>query len=118
MSDTGPKRKNARWDEDVEVFEMMEYLASNASKAGDGGNFPATWYNQAADHIAAIQSPHGTPKTGDQVKTKYKFVFLQSITDYLCTNISFSSNSNTSSSLTTETAPQDCIGTTREVQML
>ena len=76
MSDTGTRRKNARWDEDIEVFEMMEFLARNASKAGDGGNFPATWYTQAAEHIAAFQSPDGNTKMGDQVETKYKFVFL------------------------------------------
>ena len=117
MRETGTRCKNARWDEDIEVFEMMEFLACNASKTGNGSNFPTTWYSQAAEHIAAFQSPDGNMKTGDQVKTKYKFVFLQFITDYLHTNISFSSNSNTSSSLTIETAPQDCIGTMRRVQM-
>ena len=76
MSDTGTRRKNARWDKDIEVFKMMEFLARNASKAGDGGNFPATWYTQAAEHIAAFRSPDGNTKTGDQVETKYKFVFL------------------------------------------
>ena len=55
---------------------MMELLASNGSKAGDGGNFPATWYSQAADHIAAFWRPDGNTKTGDQVEMKYKFVFL------------------------------------------
>ena len=55
MSDTGARCKNAKWDEDVEVFQMMEFLATNTSKVGDGGNFPATWYNQAADHIAAFK---------------------------------------------------------------
>ena len=118
MSDTGTRCKNARWDEDIEVFEMMEFLAHNASKAGDGGNFPATWYTQAAEHIAAFRSPDGNTKTGNQVKTKYKFVFLQSIIGYAHTNISFSSNNNTSSLLTITTAPQDCIGTMRGVQML
>ena len=95
MSDTGTRHKNARWDEDIEVFEMMEFLARNASKAGDGGNFPATWYTQAAEHIAAFRSPDGNMKMGNQVETKYKFVFLQSIIDYVHTNISFSSNNNT-----------------------
>ena len=117
MSDTNTRHKNGRWDEDIEVFEMMEFLPHNASKAGDGGNFPATWYSQAADHIAAFQSPDGNMKTGDQAETKYQFVFLQVITDYLCTNLSFSSNSNTSSSLTIDTTAQDWIGTTRRVQM-
>ena len=97
MSDTGTRCKNAMWDKDVKVFEMMEFLAHNASKAGDGGNFPATWYSQAADHIAAFQSPDGNMKMGDQVETKYKFVFLQFITDNMHTNISLSPNSNTSS---------------------
>ena len=76
MNDTGTRHKNAKWDEDVEVFQIMEFLATNISKAGDGGNFPATWYNQAADHIAAFKDPDGMTKTGDQVETKYKFVFL------------------------------------------
>ena len=71
MSDTGTRCKNARWDKDIEVFEMMEFLVHNALKAGDGGNFPATWYNQAADHITAFQSPDGNMKMGDQVETKY-----------------------------------------------
>ena len=76
MNDTGARHKNVKWDEDVEVFQMMEFLATNASKAGDGGNFPATWYNQATDHIATFKGPDGTTKTGDQVKTKYKLVSL------------------------------------------
>ena len=43
MSDTAStKQRNAKWDKDVEVLKMMEFLADNASKAGDGGNFPAT----------------------------------------------------------------------------
>ena len=101
-------------------FQMMEFLANNASKVGDGGNFPATWYNQAADHIyiAAYRSPDGTTKTDDQVEAKYKFVFLQFITNYLLTNTSPSSNSSSSSSLTTEIAPQVCIGTMRSAQIL
>ena len=76
MSDTCARCNDAKWDEDVKVFQMMEFLATNTSKAGDGGNFPATWYNQAADHIAAFKGPDGMRKTGDQVETKYKFVFL------------------------------------------
>ena len=69
MSDSA--RPKNEWDEDVEVFQMMEFLATNTSKAGDGGNFPATWYNQAADHIAAFKGPDGTTKTGDQVQREH-----------------------------------------------
>ena len=76
MSDTSARCKNPKWDEYVKVFQMMEFLATNALKVGDGGNFPATWYILAADHIAAFKGPDGMTKTGDQVETKYKIVFL------------------------------------------
>ena len=75
MSDTAStKWRNAKWDKDVEVLKMMEFLADNASKAGDGSNFPATWYHQAAQHIAAFKGPDGEEKTGEQVETKYQSV--------------------------------------------
>ena len=46
MSDTAStKQRNAKWDEDIEVLKMMEFLADNALKAGNGGNFPVTWYH-------------------------------------------------------------------------
>ena len=72
MSDTAStKQRNVKWDEDVEVLKMMEFLADNASKAGNGGNFPATWYYQAAQHISAFKGPDGEAKTGEQVEMKY-----------------------------------------------
>lgn len=76
MSETGTstKRKNAKWDEDVEVFEMMEFLKGIASKAGEGGLFPEAQYNQAAAHIQQ-HKPKGTDaKTGAQVENKYTTV--------------------------------------------
>ena len=70
MSDTASTTcRNSKWDEDVEVFKMMEFLVNNASKAGDGGNFPATRYHQAAQHIAAL-GPNDEAKTGEHVEMK------------------------------------------------
>lgn len=67
------KSKNAKWDEEVEVFQLMEYLKGNASKA-TGGLFTDTVYNQAAEHIIPWK-PVGTDnKTGAQVDTKYNRV--------------------------------------------
>lgn len=76
MSDAEPpaKRKNAKWDEDVEVFQMMEYLKGTASKAGEGGNFPDTFYHQAAQHILPFKPPNTDPKTSTQVEGKYQAV--------------------------------------------
>ena len=38
---------------------MMEFLANTASQAGNGDNFPATWYHQAAKHISTFEDPDG-----------------------------------------------------------
>ena len=77
MSDTAStKWRNAKWDEDIEVLKMMEFLADNALKAGNGGNFPVTWYHQTVQHIAAFKGPDGEAKTGEQVEMKYRSVSL------------------------------------------
>ena len=73
MSETSAKHKNAKWNNN-KVFQMMEFLAQHASMAGDGGNFPASKYNEAASHLAPYQDSGSDIKTGDQVETKYKSV--------------------------------------------
>ena len=55
---------------------MMEFPAQHASMAGDGGNFPASKYNEAACHLAQYQDSGSDIKTGDQVEMKYKLVKL------------------------------------------
>ena len=67
MSETSAKHKNAKWNNN-EVFWMMEFLAQHASTAGDGGNFPASKYNEAASHLAQYQDSGSDIKTG----TKWK----------------------------------------------
>ena len=54
----------------------MEFLSQHASTAGDGGNFPASKYNEAASHLAQYRDSGSDIKTGDQVETKYKLVEL------------------------------------------
>ena len=115
MSETSAKRKNAKWDAD-EVFHMMQFLAQHASTAGDGGNFPASKYKEAASYIAQYQGPGGNVKTGDQVETKYKSVCFSTCW-LLSTDISSSSNHSTNLSSTTEITRQACIGTMREAQI-
>ena len=117
MSETSTKRKNAKWDEEVEVFQLMEFLAQHASVAGDGGNFPASLYNEAASHIAQYQGSGGNAKTGDQVETKYKLVCLFNRNNCGYTNISSSSSHSTNSLSTTEIIPQAPTGTMRRVQI-
>ena len=51
---------------------MMEFLAQHVSMAGDGGNFPASKYNEAASHLAQYWDSSSNIKTWDQVETKYK----------------------------------------------
>ena len=75
MSETSTKRKNAKWN-DNEVLRMVEFLSQHASMAGDGGNFPASKYNEAASHLAQYRDSGSDIKTGDQVETKYKSVKL------------------------------------------
>ena len=48
----------------------------HASMAGDGGNFPASKYNETTSHIAQYRDPGCDMKTGEQVETKYKLVNL------------------------------------------
>ena len=67
MSETSAKHKNAKWNNN-EVFWMMEFLVQHASTAGDGGNFPASKYNEAASHLAQYWDSGSNIKTGDQVK--------------------------------------------------
>ena len=68
------KCRNAKWDEDIEVFKMMEFLAYNALKAGDSSNIPVTLYHQAAEHIAAFKGPEDEGKPREQVEMKYQSV--------------------------------------------
>ena len=75
MSETSTKHKNAKWN-DNKVLQMMEFLSHHASMAGDGGNFPASKYNEAASHLAQYRDSGSDIKTGDQVETKYKLVKL------------------------------------------
>ena len=97
MSESSTKCKNTKWDEEIEVFQMMEYLRQHASAAGDGGNFTASIYNEAASHIAQYRGSGGNVKTGDQVETKYKSVWSSNNHYFKHTNNSSSLNHNTNS---------------------
>lgn len=72
---TTNKRKNAKWDEEIEVFQMMEYFVQHESSAERStGNFKAQVYNGAAAHIAQYRPAGTEPKTADQVENKYRSV--------------------------------------------
>lgn len=61
---------------DADLDCLLEFLLQNKSRAGDGGSFTSTVFNEAATECNKIRT-QGAIKTGKMVKNKWSSVCLQ-----------------------------------------
>ncbi|KAJ7188843.1 hypothetical protein C8R46DRAFT_878223, partial [Mycena filopes] len=69
-----PNATSADWVSNPEdTTNVLDFLKDNASRAGQGGNFDKTVFNEAAAHMAKNHPPvKGGPKTAKSIMTKWK----------------------------------------------
>lgn len=66
------KKEVTVWTE-AETTALVDYLVEHRAEAGDGGNFKAASFNNAAKHIAPLLN-RGLVKTAKTIKTKWSGV--------------------------------------------
>ncbi|KAJ7235047.1 hypothetical protein C8J57DRAFT_1728809 [Mycena rebaudengoi] len=71
-----PSKDAANWVAHPEdLTTVLQFLHSQKSRAGEGGNFDKTVFSEAAAHMAANCPPKkGGPKTADSIAQKWKGV--------------------------------------------
>ncbi|KAK7458104.1 hypothetical protein VKT23_010011 [Stygiomarasmius scandens] len=79
QNETAPKVRNrkkppkadgpAKWT-DSDITRFLDYLTDNHSKAGNGGNFTATTFREAADYMALVEYSGGV-KDADACRNKW-----------------------------------------------
>ncbi|KAJ7241575.1 hypothetical protein C8J57DRAFT_1526725 [Mycena rebaudengoi] len=69
-----PSKDAANWVAHPEdLTTVLQFLHSQKSRAGEGGNFDKTVFSEAAAHMAANCPPKkGGPKTADSIAQKWK----------------------------------------------
>lgn len=66
---SGGHEGNVQWSSADETA-LIEFLAANLDKAGDGFNFKPSVWTAAANHMQPIMKKGG-PKTSDKCKAKW-----------------------------------------------
>ncbi|KAJ7635595.1 hypothetical protein DFH06DRAFT_1436225 [Mycena polygramma] len=73
-----PPKDSADWISNPEdITHVVDFLHKHRSRVGQGGNFPMTVFNEAADYMAEKWPP--TTKTATSIMSKYRSISFKSI---------------------------------------